>query len=169
MSEKSMNASFSTGLLLVIKEIRLERGIHQGLIAQYIGKTPNAWTKIENGQSTLTADALFGVCNALQIQPSYMLSLVERLVPIFNSSGWFFQNYSLEEGHDDLLKLMLTYFNSSGYEALKSRPYDRVSVTSIGNLYLPSITPTIVRYCCESDFREWINNGAQPLTTSITL
>jgi transcriptional regulator with XRE-family HTH domain len=160
MDENSLNSSFSTLLLLVLKDIRLERGVHQGVVAQQAGKTPNAWTKIENGQSPLTTDAFFGACYGLQLQPSYVLSLVERLVPIFNNFGCYFQATTLGEAEDDLLKLMLKYFNSVGYEALKSRPTERVSVTSVGNLFHPNPIPTIVRYCCELDFREWFDKGA---------
>jgi transcriptional regulator with XRE-family HTH domain len=160
MNENTLNSSFSTLLLLVLKEIRLERGVHQGHLAQHIGKTPSAWTKIENGQSPLTTDALFGACAALQIQPSYVHTLVERLVPIFNNAGCYFQTSMLGEAEDDLLKLVLKYFNSPGYEALRSRPSDRVSITAVGNLFSPNIIPTVVCYCCYPNFREWVDNGA---------
>lgn len=162
MIEPTLNSSFSTLLLLVLKEIRLERGVHQGHVAQHAGKTPNAWTKIENGQSPLTTDALFGACAALQIQPSYVLTLVERIVPLFNNAvGCYFQTSALGEAEDDLLRLVLNYFNSPGYETLRSRPFGRISVTSVGNLFSPNVIPTVVRYCCEPDFREWIDKGAQ--------
>lgn len=55
------NSNFSTLVLLTLKDYRLERNIHQGLLAQAIGKTPSAWTKIENGQSPLTVDGLMGL------------------------------------------------------------------------------------------------------------
>lgn len=170
MKENALNSSFSTLLLLVLKEIRLERGVHQGLLAQHVAKTPSAWTKIENGQSPLTTDALFGACAALQIQPSYVLTLVERLVPIFNNAGCYFHTSTLGDAEDDLLKLILKYFSSAGYEALRSRPFDRVSVTSVGNLFFPSVIPTVVQYCCDPDFRKWVDNGAQkPMAEGSTI
>lgn len=160
MNDLTLNSSFSTLILLVLKEIRLERGVHQGHVAQLSSKTPSAWTKIENGQSPLTTDALFGACVALTIQPSYVMTLVERLVPVFNSAGCYFQTSAIGEAEDDLLKLMLKYFNSSGYDALRSRPLERVSVTNVGNLFSPNLIPTVVRYCCEPNFREWVDLGA---------
>jgi transcriptional regulator with XRE-family HTH domain len=161
MNEPTLNSSLSTLVLLVLKEIRLDRGVHQGHLAKHVGKTPSGWTKIENGQSPLTTDALFGACEALQVQPSYVMNIVERLGPIFNSAGCYFQTSSMAESEDDLLKYMLIYFNSAGYDALRLRDYIRVSVTAVGNVFLPYVIPTVVRYCCEPIYREWIDSGAQ--------
>ncbi|WP_247963977.1 helix-turn-helix domain-containing protein, partial [Escherichia coli] len=84
MIEPSKNSCFSTIHLMIIKELRLERGVHQGMLAQAAGKTPNAWTKIENGQSVLTVDALFGAFTALNITPVNFMSLAENLISEFN-------------------------------------------------------------------------------------
>lgn len=164
MNEQSKNSCFSTIHLMIIKELRLERGVHQGVLAQAAGKTPNAWTKIENGQSVLTVDALFGACSALNITPVSFMSLVEKLIPEFNRYGYYFHPGTIDQEEDSLLPLMLGYFNSKGFESLKNRPFDRISISSIGYPFLGTapIVPTAVRYCFDTDFRTWVDNGAGP-------
>jgi putative transcriptional regulator, XRE family len=157
------NSNFSTLVLLTLKDYRLERNIHQGLLAQAIGKTPSAWTKIENGQSPLTVDGLMGACFALQLWPSHVITIVERLTSLFSSMGFYFHSVSLGENEDELLPLMLAYYNSKGYETLKSRPFDQVSVSAVGNPFSPAVIPTVVRYCCDLEFRKWIDDGAPSL------
>ncbi len=165
MQDKQLNSNYSTLALLVLKDLRLERNIHQGLLAQAVGKTPSAWTKIENGQSPLTIDSLIGACSALQLWPSYIVTIMERLTQIFNTQGYLFHAVTLSDGEDDLLPAVLAYFNSSGYEALKSRPYDRVGISVVGSPFNQNAIPTVVRYCCEPEFRKWIDKGALITTT----
>lgn len=163
MIELSKNSCFSTIHLMIIKELRLERGVHQGVLAQAAGKTPNAWTKIENGQSVLTVDALFGAFTALNITPVNFMSLVENLIPEFNRYGYYFFPGTISQDEDNLLPLMLRYFNSKGFEALRNRPFERVSISSMGFSFgggIP-VTPTAVRYCCDEAYRNWVDNGAK--------
>ncbi|WP_241623231.1 helix-turn-helix domain-containing protein [Rosenbergiella australiborealis] len=157
--ETAQSSNYSTIMLMVLKEIRLERGIHQGVLAQSAGKSASAWTKIENGQSPLSMDTMFAVCSSLQLLPSYVLTLTEKLISIFNYHGYYFQSGMVEESENELLKLMLKYFNSKGYEYLKTRPYDRVSITTVGYPFGTNSDPTIVRYCYDQNFRNWIDNG----------
>lgn len=160
MPKTQLNSNYSTLVLLVLKDLRLERNIHQGLLAQAIGKTPSAWNKIENGQSPLSMDGLMGACYALQLWPSYVVTVAERLTQLFNAQGFHFHTVSLGENEDDLLPRMLAYYSSSGYEALKSRPFERISVSAVGSPFDQNAIPTVVRYCCEEGFREWVDNGA---------
>lgn len=169
MDNDSKNGNFSTLMLFVLKDIRLERGVHQGYIAQVLGKTPGAWSKIENGQSPLTMDAMFAACSALQINPSYAMTIVEGLVKIFNQHGYYFQAGNLDENEDVLLALGLKFFNSKGYEAFRTRPYDKVSVMAIGNPFNTTLVPTIVRYCTEPEFRKWMDDGAFDAPSSLVL
>lgn len=162
MNELSKNSNFSTLILTVLKDIRNERGVHQGYMAQMVGKSPSAWSKIEGGQSPLTTDVMLGACWALQLQPSYVMTVVERIVPMLNGHGFYFHVSDLADEEDALKPLVNAYFASKGFEAIKSRPYDRVSVTAVGNMFIPDAIPTVVRYCCEPAFRDWFDNGAEP-------
>ena len=117
---------------MILKEIRLEKGVHQGVIADRIGKSPSAWTKIENGQSSLTFDVFIVACTALQVHPSHVISLMDKLLPLFSASIFYFQSGTLDDKEDDLLPLVSSYFSSKGYEALRSRPLEKITIESLG-------------------------------------
>ena len=70
--------SLSSITLLVLKELRLERNIHQAQLAEICDKTPSAWTKIETGKTPLTMEVFFRVCNGLAVSPSAVLATAER-------------------------------------------------------------------------------------------
>lgn len=159
--EFQKSACFSTLLLVVLKEIRLERGWHQGFLAQQIGKSASSFSKMESGQTLLTADAFFGICLGLQVTPAYVSNIATTLMNIFNRNGYFFSAATpLEE--DQLLPFVTSYFCSKGYEALKLRPMERISVTALGEFMQQSFVPepTVVTYCCNEQFRSWIDSGA---------
>ncbi len=158
MQPPQRTSCFSTLLVLILKDIRLDRNIHQAHIAQTIGKTPSAWAKIESGQSPLSMDNFFGACIALAIHPSQVMQMAERLIPIFNRYQWYFQSTSPGE-EDDLLPLIQEYYASSGYESLKNRPLERTNMLAFSS-YFSSAEPTVVHYCCIEQAKEWIDSGA---------
>lgn len=159
-------SNYSTLFMLVLKDVRLERGIHQAHVAQAVGKTPSAWAKIESGQSPLNLDTFFGACVGLNVHPSQFMQLIERLIPIFNSYGWYFHTSDLAEGEDELLPLVQAYFASPGFEALKYRPMERLSIQGFASTFSSLVPPTAVAYCCSPDVKKWIDEGAKPLTTA---
>ncbi|EMN7148733.1 helix-turn-helix transcriptional regulator [Vibrio vulnificus] len=153
-------SNYSAIVLMVLKEIRLERNIHQGVVADRIGKTPSAWAKIENGHSALTFDVMVGACNALKLNPITLMTLVDKLLAVLTPKRFHFQAGTLENNEDDLLSLVQSYFNSKGYEALKAR-WEIVSLDPSNRPFGETSTPTIVRYCIEPQFKDWIDNGAE--------
>ena len=163
------SANYSTVCLLALKDVRLERGVHQSHIAQFVGKTPSAWAKIESGQSPLLMDTLFGACLAMNITPSHFLAVVERLCQAFNYHNWYFYAADLQ-GEDELLPLIQEYFASSGFENLKHRPNDRLTVQAFSNTISSIAPPTIVQYCCFPNTKAWIDDGAPmiPMTNLAT-
>jgi len=52
--EEDKLTSLETITLLILKEIRLERQIHQAQVAERCGKTASAWSKLENGENSLS-------------------------------------------------------------------------------------------------------------------
>lgn len=165
------NSSLSTLLLLVLREIRLDNSIHPGVLAHFTGKTPKEWESIEAGKSPLTLQLLTDASHGVSQPPSHVMSVAEQLMQIFNRHGWFFQTTPLGKD-DELLPLINSYFGSKGYEALRARPIDRISVNllnmgmGMGGYHSD---PTIVRYCCDPDFKSWIDDGAQPEMTNLTV
>ena len=156
------NANFSTLCLMILKEIKFDRGVHQGCIAAAIGKSPSAWTKIENGQSSLSFDVFYGACSVLGYSPAQITALMGQLIPMFGANRFHFQTGNISESEDDLLSLVIQYFNSKGYESLKSRPFERVSILNLEGPFSAFAVPTIVRYCCEPGFKQWVDQGAEP-------
>lgn len=107
--------SLSSILLLIIKEVRLERGIHQAQLAEACGKTPSAWTKIETGRSPLTMEIMFRVCNRLLIPASAVLATTERYASLLAQQGWGIMSNQLEFDEDLLLKEASEYYGSAGF------------------------------------------------------
>lgn len=154
------NASFPSLLLLTLKEIRLENRVHPGRIAEAIGITPGEWTKIEDGESSLTIGVLRGACRALAVAPSFVMALAERLTQQLEGHGWYFQDSQLGK-HDDLLPLIKKYYNSAGFQSLRNRPSEKILILALNTSgFWPE--PTIVSYCCNQDFRAWVDKGAPP-------
>ena len=56
MQENNPTTTLSSVILLILKELRLERNMHQAQVAEACDKTPSAWTKIELGKSPLSMD-----------------------------------------------------------------------------------------------------------------
>lgn len=154
------NSSMSTLLLLTLREIRLEEGIHPGQLAHFTGKTPKEWASIETGQTPLTLQVLTCASRALSLQSSYVMLVAEQMAQVFIQYGWYLQAGHLGK-EDDLLPLMNEYFASTGYKALRERPSERISVraTSLGLLW---DEPSVIQYCCLPAFKEWVDSGAAP-------
>ena len=109
--------SFSTIVLLLLKELRLERNIHQAHIADACDKTPSAWNKIESGKNPLSMEVFFRVCQAFQISPSSILATAERYRTLFSQHGWEIMSKNLDFNEDLLLKEASEYYSSAGYRA----------------------------------------------------
>lgn len=147
------NTNFSTLAILIIKDIRLAKQIHQGFIAQQLGKTPSAWTKIENGQAQLSFDSMIGACIALQIKPADLMYLVEYLARVFNQYGFFF-HYGNSNNEDDLLPLGMEFFNTCYPKALNHGLVSSLSLLQNFPIY---VIPTFVRYCIDPDYKKTID------------
>lgn len=109
--------SFSAITLLVLKELRIERNIHQAQVAEICGKTPSAWTKIESGKSPLTMEVFFKVCVSLNVAASSVLATTERYAVLFSQNHWGVVSQQLPFEEDALLKEAQEYYASAGFRA----------------------------------------------------
>lgn len=109
--------TLSTITLLLLKELRLERNIHQAHLADVCDKTPSAWNKIESGKSPLSMEIFFKICNAFPVSPSYVLSTAERYASLFSQEGWAIISKQLDFSDDLLLSEAQEYYTTSGYRA----------------------------------------------------
>jgi transcriptional regulator with XRE-family HTH domain len=109
--------SFSSITLIVLRELRLERNIHQAQVAEICNKTPSAWTKIETGKNPLTMDIFFKVCIALNVSASSVLATAERYAALLTQNGWGIMSGELPFSEDMLLQEAQEYYGSAGYRA----------------------------------------------------
>jgi transcriptional regulator with XRE-family HTH domain len=102
--------------LLVIKELRLERGVQSAYLAEKVGKSPSAWAKIEAGKSSFPMDSLFQAAQALWIPASNIIGAVERYSGLLGQNGWAILHSSLSAEDDHLLVEAQCYYNTPGFK-----------------------------------------------------
>lgn len=117
INDDSKVTSFSSITLLLLKELRLERNLHQAQLAEICDKTPSSWTKIETGKSPLSMEIFFRVCNVLSVTPSSVLATTERYATLLSQNGWGVISKQLEFNEDLLLKEAQEYYATSGFRA----------------------------------------------------
>jgi transcriptional regulator with XRE-family HTH domain len=107
--------TFTSITILLLREVRLEQGLHQAQIADMLSATPSAWTKIEAGKSALSLENLFRVCNGLRIPPSTLMAAMERYATLMAENGWAVISTQLGFDDDALLKEAQEYYSSAGF------------------------------------------------------
>lgn len=132
--------TFSTISLVLLKELRLERGIHQAQIADACDKTPSAWTKIETGKSPLSMEIFFRVCNWLPVAPSAVLAATERYAALLSQNNWSVISKQLDFAEDLLLKEAQDYYSSSGF---RSRTIHSLGFNSVLNGPIYNLNGTV--------------------------
>lgn len=146
--------------LLILKEVRIERGIHQAVIADKIGKTPSAWAKIESGKNSLGLDTLFNVCSALMIPTSAVIASVERHATLLANYGWCILNNNLPSDEQDaLLSLAEQYYSSPGFKRrMQNTPYSFYNMSALNSpMYTADGSITVIdvfRFMVAPDFRK---------------
>jgi transcriptional regulator with XRE-family HTH domain len=108
--------TLSSIILILLKELRIERNIHQAHLAERCGKTPSSWSKIESGKSSLTMELFLKICNAIPIQPSNVLATAENYSNLFAQQGWAILSQELSFNEDRLLQEVQKYYSSDNYK-----------------------------------------------------
>ncbi|CAM3485611.1 HTH cro/C1-type domain-containing protein [Bordetella sputigena] len=116
--------------VILLREVRAERGIHQAQVADWIGKTPSAWTKVEAGKSPLQFETFIRVCNSMQVAPSAVMAAAERYAALLSQSGWAVLASELAFEEDGLLGQAQKYWASPG---CRNQPTNRWGFTSVLN------------------------------------
>lgn len=92
-----------------IKKIREEKNYSQSYLAQELGITQKAYSKIENGETKLTIDHLFKIAHALDITVNELLSAES-----FN----VYNNYHTHNGEGIVVNKLLSEKTVELYERL---------------------------------------------------
>lgn len=164
--------TFSSICTILLREVRLERGIHQAQLADWLGKTASAWTKVETGKSPLSLDAFFRVCSAMQVMPSAVMATAERYTSLFgnafNQERWvvlFPEAGSVEE--DDLLVAAQAYWASPEGRSQQGKPMGFNSILN-GPIYgsdgMITIAP-VFQFALDPSFRKRCQQSKQLPTT----
>lgn len=116
--------------VILLREVRAERGIHQAQVADWIGKTPSAWTKVEAGKSPLQFETFIRVCNSMQVPPSAAMAAAERYAALLSQNGWAVLTSELPFEEDGLLRKAQEYWASPG---CRNQPTNLRGFTSVLN------------------------------------
>lgn len=99
--------------LAIVRIYRVALCVKQSEVAKVLNKTTSAWTKVEIGQSQITLNTLFAVCNFLAIAPNDLMQRVSIGMLQMSQKGWqFVPELPLEE--DDLFKKLNDYLQDDG-------------------------------------------------------
>lgn len=148
-------ASIASICVILLREVRTERNLHQAQIADWIGKTPSAWTKVEAGKSPLQFEVFIRVCNSMQVAPSAVLATAERYAALLSQNGWAILTTEDALQEDQLLKQAQEYWTSPGGRSQASARIGLVSVLN-GPTYnfngTVSIAP-VFQFALDPEFR----------------
>ncbi|EIZ1364044.1 helix-turn-helix transcriptional regulator [Vibrio parahaemolyticus] len=155
--DDSKITSFTTITLLILRETRLERGVHQAQVAEKCDKTPSAWAKIETGKTTFTMEMFYRVCAALSTQPSVVMAAAERYATLLSQKGWVVLTKQLES-EDQLLNEAHEYYASAGFKArvpLSGWGHHVTALNSPINNWDGTINIVdVFRFALDKDFKE---------------
>lgn len=161
LSNQNQITAWTSFCAILLREARAERGLHQAQVADHLGQTASAWTKVETGKSPLQFETLFRVCSYLGTQPSTLMGVAERYGMIFQQNGWavlFSQSNSLEQDH--LLMMAQAYWSSPGGKIATQNYFSFTSILN-GPTYNPDGTVNIApvfQYALDHRFRDFQDN-----------
>lgn len=176
MNDESKITTTTSICVVILRELRSERGIHQAQVADWIGKTPSAWTKVEAGKSPLQFETFIRVCHSMQVMPSAVLGTAERYAALLSQNGWAVLSSELDFNEDGLLRQAQEYWTSPGCRG-NNTPPNRWAFVSILNGPSYNLDQTIslaavFQFVLDPSFREaQLNqlNQVVPLDTQTRL
>ncbi|WP_186136937.1 MULTISPECIES: helix-turn-helix domain-containing protein [Burkholderia] len=168
--------SFQTICTIVLRELRVERRLHQAVVADQCGKPRSFWEKIEAGKSKLDFDVLLRACWALDVAPSLVMGTAERYTFAMKDRGWSVVFTDLG-GADALLNHAIEYWDSPGHRAQQASMWvDRAILDTpwrMDNVTYPGWygLKAVFEYAVNEDFRAMQNDKERfkPLPSALDL
>lgn len=149
--------------VVLLREVRAERGIHQAQIADWIGKTPSAWTKVEAGKIPLQFETFIRVCQTMQVPGSVVMAAAERYTVLLSQRGWAVLSSELAFEDDELLRQAQKYWASPGCRNQAINRFNTPSVLN-GPVYNMDSSITIANvfnFVLDDNFKEFqLNQSA---------
>jgi transcriptional regulator with XRE-family HTH domain len=88
--EKS--TSYYTIIRILLRELRIERKVHQAQICQLLGITGitgSTWSKVESGEIQLTLEHVLTACFACHVLPSELFQTAQNYQNLLCNHGWY--------------------------------------------------------------------------------
>lgn len=142
MNNEEKITTLTSICVILLRELRVERGFHQAQVADWMGKTPSAWTKIEAGKSPLQFEIFIRVCNGMQVMASAVMATAERYAGLLSQNGWAIVSTELDNVDDRLLGQAQEYWASPGARSVIPNRWGFNSILN-GPIYELNNTVTI--------------------------
>ena len=86
-TELDLHTSIPAIIGSLIAKRRIERDLSQTDAAHFLDIGTSSWSRIENGETSMTLDQLFAMCKGLDLKPSAFFILVEDKIALLESKG----------------------------------------------------------------------------------
>lgn len=155
-NEDQKIASITSICVILLREIRTERNFHQAQVADWIGKTPSAWTKVEAGKSPLQFETFIRVCNSMQALPSAVLATAERYAALLSQKGWAILTSDAALDEDQLILDAQKYWASPGgrSQAASRLPFQSILIGPTYDNYGTVYLAPVFRFALDPEFRK---------------
>lgn len=147
--------SYSTLMAAALKELRILGNHPQWAIAAKIGKTQNAYCKVENGYTELTLQMFVAICSAMETNPSAVMARIEAHGQWLVAQGWRVK--TLKTQTDDLEPFVTMYFMDENQEALTKIAGIEANRVYLTRWSLNYQIPTLLRFATEEKYRQAID------------
>ena len=167
MNDESKITSVTNICIILLRELRVEKGFHQAQVADWMGKTPSAWTKIEAGKSPLQFETFIRVCNGMAVRASNVMTTAELYSTLLHQNGWAIISTEFDIAEDDLLRQAQQYWASAGCRSVGTNRWGYASVLN-GPLYQLNNTVSLApvfQFALDPEFRQSQLNY-QPITSN---
>lgn len=81
-------ATYAALVGAVISELRSEKGISQGKLAEGVGIGQSAWSRIEKGGAVMSVDQLARAANTIGVTPSEIVQRADNTVRQMRAQGF---------------------------------------------------------------------------------
>lgn len=140
---------------IVLKELRLERGVHQAQIADFINKTPSSVAKMEMGQMTLSIESLYSIAYAHGVSASQVLFAAEHYARLLTyGQRWYISRNTPEQ--DDLAIAASNYYSRAEFRNRQYRGnfFGEVSILAVQQSWMSeeSPIPEVFRFALEATY-----------------
>lgn len=95
-TELDLHTSIPAIIGSLLAKRRLERDLSQSDAAHFLDISNSSWSRIENGETSMTIDQLFSICKGLELKPSAFLTLVEDKIAVLESKDVVVHSHKLK-------------------------------------------------------------------------